>query len=442
MVVGKMVELKRTLGLLDATAIGIGAIIGAGIFVVLGIAAGPAGPAVVVSMVIAGTVALFTAVSFAELGSAIPKQGGTYEFAYELISPFVAFVSGCLWLFGQTVAGAAVSLGLASYIVAVFPSLSLKIVAVSAAVALTGLNLVGTRRSAMVNNALVLTKILILCAFVGFGAFQVNTSNYSQIAPNGLVGILQGAGLIFFAYVGFGRIAALGEEVKNPKRTLPLAVLLSLAASVVLYILTGFVATGLLNYQALARSGSPLADAARVTGNFPLVAAVFFGAFVATVSVLLTNLIGLGRVSFAMARNGQLPKSLATIHPKLGTPYVSILATGALMSILAFVSDLRQTAAITSLSLLSTHIILHVSAIRLRKKVPELKTFKAPFYPLIPSLGLVSCVILMFSLPVVAWVVWVGVVTAVSVYYLLIKRFERIHDQSAPAVLFNECCAK
>jgi APA family basic amino acid/polyamine antiporter len=417
-----MVELKRTLNLLDATAIGIGAIIGAGIFVVLGIAVGYAGPAVIISMVIAGTVALFTALSFAELGSAIPKQGGTYEFAYELISPFVAFVSGCLWLFGQTVAGAAVSIGLASYFVAMFPFFPLKVVAVSAALVLTVLNLVGTKHSATVNNILVLTKIVILCLFVGFGVFQLNSHNYAQFAPNGFIGILQGAGFIFFAYVGFGRIAALGEEVKNPKRTLPLAILLALVISVVLYVVTGLVATGLQDYRVLAGSGSPLADAARATGNFTLVTTISLGALVATASVLLTNLIGLGRVSFAMARNGQLPKSLAKIHSKFGTPYISILFTGALMAVLAFVSDLRQTVAITSLSLLSTHIILHVSAIRLRKKVPDLKTFKAPFYPLIPSLGLVSCIILMFSLPVEAWIAWACAVAAFAVYYMLVKR--------------------
>jgi APA family basic amino acid/polyamine antiporter len=416
-------ELKRTLNLFDATAIGIGAIIGAGIFVVLGIAVDYAGPAVVISMVIAGIVALFSALSFAELGSAIPKEGGTYEFAYQLISPSVAFLSGCLWLFGQTVAGAAVSLGLASYFVAVFPFFPLKVVAVSAALLLTALNLIGTKHSAMINNILVLIKIVILCLFIGFGVFQVNPTNYSQFAPNGFAGILQGAGFIFFAYLGFGRIAALGGEVKNPKKNLPLAILIALATSVVLYVMTGLVATGLQDYRILAGSGSPLADAVEVTGNFTLIAAISFGALVATTSVLLTNLIGLSRVSFAMANNGQLPKSMSKIHAKLGTPYISILATGALMTILASVSDLRQTAAITSISILSTHIILHFSAVRLRKKTPDLKTFKAPLYPLIPALGIVSCIILMFSLPIEAWIVWVGFVTAVSVYYLLRKRF-------------------
>jgi APA family basic amino acid/polyamine antiporter len=415
-------ELKRTLNLFDATSIGIGAIIGAGIFVVLGIATGYAGPAVVISMIIAGTVALFSALSFAELGSAIPKEGGTYQFAYEMISPSVAFLSGCLWLFAQTVAGAAVSLGLASYFVTLFPFFPVKIVAVLAALVLTVLNLMGMKHSARVNNVLVVIKILILCFFVGVGVFQVNPNNYANFAPNGFFGILQGAGFIFFAYLGFGRIAALGEEVKNPKRTLPLAILLALTASVILYVVTGLVATGLQNYRILAGSGSPIAEAAKATGSFAVVATISFGALVATVSVLLTNLLGLSRVSFAMARNGQLPKSLAKIHSKFGTPYISILLTGALMAVLTFFFDLKQTAAITSFSMLSTHIILHSSAIRLRKKIPSLKTFKVPLYPLIPSLGVVSCVILMFSLPVESWIVSAIAMIAISALYLLRKR--------------------
>jgi len=424
-----MVELKKTLNFFDATAIGIGAVVGAGIFAVLGVAVGYAGPAVIVSMIVAGTVALFTAISFAELSSAIPKEGGTYQYAYEMINPFVAFISGCMWLFAQTVAGSAVCIALASYFVGLLPSLPAKIggvstvsiVAVSAAVALTALNLRGTKHSARFNNVLVVTKILILCLFVVVGAFHVNTQNYSDFAPNGSFGILQGAGFIFFAYLGFGRIAALGEEVKNPKRTLPLAILLTLGASMLLYVATGFVATGLVPYKILGASSSPIAQAARATGSYPLFAIVSFGALVALVSVLLTNLLGLSRVSFAMARNGQFPRALAKVHPKLGTPYVSILITGALMAILAFVSDLRTAAAITSFSMLTTHIILHSSAIRLRKKTPNLGTFKAPLFPLIPCLGLASCFILMFSLPMTSWIISITAMIIVAVLYLMRK---------------------
>jgi APA family basic amino acid/polyamine antiporter len=375
------VGLKRTLNLLDATSVGIGAIIGAGIFVVLGIAIGYAGPSIVISIIVAGIVASFTAFSFAELGSAIPKEGGAYTFAFELISPFAGFVVGSLWLFAQIVAGAAISLGFASYFVAIFPIFPLKTIAVVAALTLTGLNLVGTKQSTTVNNILVIIKIAILGLFIGFGIFQIHPQNLSRFSPNGLFGILQGAGFIFFAYLGFGRIAALGEEVKNPERNLPLSVLIALVVSVVIYVLTGLTATGLQDYRILAQSGSPIAEAARATGNFTIVAAVTLGALIATVSVLLTNLVGLSRVAFAMARNGQLPKSIAKVSSRFGTPYLSVLAMGALLTVLAFALDLKQTVAITSFAILSTHLVVNLCAIRLRKKMPDSIKFRVPFYP-------------------------------------------------------------
>jgi len=411
--------LKRTLNLFDATSVGIGAIIGAGIFVVLGIAIGYAGPSVIISIVVAGIVASFTAFSFAELGSAIPKEGGAYEFAFELISPFAGFLVGCLWLLAQIVAGAAISLGFASYFIAIFPMLSLKTVAVVAALILTGLNLIGIKQSATINNVLVIIKIAILCLFIGFGIFQIHPQNFSQFSPNGLFGVLQGAGFIFFAYLGFGRIAALGEEVKNPERNLPLAILFALIASVIIYVLTGFTATGLQDYRILAQSGSPIADAAKAMGNFTIVATVSFGALIATVSVLLTNLIGLSRVAFAMARNGQLPKSVAKLSSRFGTPYISILVMGVLLTAIVVALDLKQTVAITSFAILSTHLIVNLSAIRLRKKMPNSTKFRVPFYPIFPSLGLLSCIILMFSLPQESWIVAAVAVVVSAVLYLL-----------------------
>jgi APA family basic amino acid/polyamine antiporter len=417
-----IMELKRTLNLFDAISIGIGAIVGAGIFVVVGIAIGYAGPAIVISIIIAAIVASFTALSFAELGSAIPKQGGVYAFAYEIASPSAGFVVGYLWLFAQTVAGAAISLGFAGYFVAVFPFLSLKAVAVSIVLALTALNLVGIKQSAMVNNALVLTKIAIICLFIVIGIPRISLANYSQFAPNGFFGVLQGAGFIFFAFLGFGRIAMLGEEVRNPNRTLPLSILLSFATSAVIYVLTGLTATGLQDYRLLAQSNSPIADAAGTIGAPALVGIVSFGALVATVSVLLTTLIGLSRVSFAMARNGQIPKAIAKIHPRFGTPYVAILIMGTLMAILALAFDLRQTSAITSFSILSTHVVLNYCAIKLRKKIPDIGAFKAPLYPLIPSLGVVSCLILLLFLPVESWLVSAGVLAAL-VCWLVIKKY-------------------
>jgi APA family basic amino acid/polyamine antiporter len=419
--------LKRTLNLLDATSVGIGAIIGAGIFVVLGIAIGYAGPAIIVSIIIAGIVASFTAFSFAELGSAIPKEGGAYQYAFELISPFAGFLVGFLWLFAQIVAGAAISLGFASYFVAIFPTFPLKTVAVVAAIVLTGLNLIGIKQSTAVNNILVIIKIAILGLFIGFGIFQIHPQNFSQFSPNGLFGILQGAGFIFFAYLGFGRIATLGEEVKNPKRNMPLAVLIALVVSVLIYVLTGLTATGLQDYHILAQSGSPIAEAAKAMGNFTIVAAVSLGALIATASVLLTNLIGSSRVAFAMARNGQLPKSIAKVSSRLGTPYISVLVMGALLTALVATLDLKQTVAITSFAILSVHLTVNFSAIRFRKKMPNSTGFRVPLYPLVPMLGFFSCIILMFSLPQESWIV-AAVVVAISVVLYMLRGKKQTHS--------------
>uniref|UniRef100_A0A7C3J4X4 Amino acid permease n=1 Tax=Candidatus Methanomethylicus mesodigestus TaxID=1867258 RepID=A0A7C3J4X4_9CREN len=413
--------LKRSLSLIDATSVGIGAIIGAGIYVVLGLGIGLAGPSIVASIAISGAVALFSAFSFAELGSAIPKEGGPYAFAYELFSPFYGFIVGCLWLFAQIVSGVAISIGLASYVVLFIPSLPVKVVAVAAAALLTSLNLVGIKQSAAVNNALVLIKVAILCAFIAFGALYVNMENFADFAPNGIYGTLQGAGIIFFAYLGYGRISTLGEEVKNPERNLPLSIMLALGISMVIYILTGTVAAGLMGYQDLAQSGSPLADAASATGSVPLVIAVSMGAIVATTSVLLTNLIGISRVAFAMARKGQLPKSISKVSPKRGVPYVSIVLMGSLLIALTGLLDLRQATSITNVSLLIVHMTVNASAIMLRRKAPQLLKFRAPLFPLIPALGICSCLALALTLGAQAWLAGGAVVLISGAAYLAAK---------------------
>ncbi|MCW4045425.1 MAG: amino acid permease [Candidatus Bathyarchaeota archaeon] len=410
--------LKRDLTLLDATSIGIGAIIGAGIFAVIGIAVGYAGPAVVISMIIAGIAASFTAFSFAELGSAIPKEGGAYQFAYELISPSVGFVIGCLWLFAQIVAGAAISISFASYFVAIFPILPSKIVAVITALTLTGLNLIGIKQSTTVNNILVAVKIAILCLFVAFGVFHINPQNFADFNPNGAAGILQGASFIFFAYLGYGRIAALGEEVKNPEKNLPRAILISLIVAIAVYVLTGFAATGMQDYRILAQSAAPIADAIKPTGNFTMLTLVSAGALIATISVLLTSLIGLSRVAFAMARNGQFPKSIAKVSAKFGTPYLSVLTMGLLLTVLAFALELKETVAITSFALLATHLVVNLCAIKLRKSSCTTK-FRTPCYPANAMLGSISCLILMFSLPAESWIVGAVVVAISAALYLL-----------------------
>jgi len=243
----KKATLKRGIGLFDATAIGLGAIIGAGIFVVTGIAAGLAGPALIISMLISALIASFTAISFSKLSVALPKEGGVYEFAHEFISPLAGFIAGWMWIFSNVFVGAAVSLGFASYFVALYPYISVKIVAILVCLLFTILNAIGIRQSSLLNSILVSAKVLILLFFMTFGLFYLtahNSSNFVPFAPNGTFGVLQGSALIFFAYAGFARITILAEEVKDPTRTIPRSILLALGISTIIYLLTSFVAVG------------------------------------------------------------------------------------------------------------------------------------------------------------------------------------------------------
>ncbi len=404
-----MTELKQTLGLFDAMAIGIGAIIGAGIFVVTGIAAGLAGPALVLSLLVGAVISAFTALSFAELSAFIPKEGGGYEFAHELISPFAGFISGWLWLLSNIVVGAVVSLGFASYLV-IFIPLPVNAVAAAACLVITLVNCIGARESGLVNDVLVVIKLLILAFFIAFGLGAVKFSNFTPFTPNGGMGVMQGAAIIFFAYSGFARITLVSEEVRDPKKTIPLAIILSLGISTVIYVLVSFIAVGLVGYQELAASGSPLADAAR-SESMNAAILISIGALVATLSVLLTTLLGLSRISFAMARNRDLPSFFTKLDPKRGTPYNTILVSGVIMAVFAAFTDLLRAAAISNFASLLYYAITNVAALKL----------KNPVYPrIIPALGLITSVMLLFFLARDAWIIGLIACLAGIVYYKLL----------------------
>ena len=409
---GSEAELKRALGLFDATAISIGAIIGAGIFVVTGIVAGLAGPSVVVSIVVAGVIASFTALSFAQLSAYMPKEGGGYQYTYRMVSPYAGFLAGWMWIFSNLFVGAAVSLGFANYLVALVPALSenaVNAVAVAFCLLFTFLNYVSVRQSAIVNNVLVVSKILILVFFIALGLGFVNFRNFSPFVPYGFLGVLKGTSLIFFAYFGYARITILAEEVKDASRTIPRAIILALVLSTVLYALIGFVAVGLVGSNSLSQSASPLADAIGVTGNSTAVFVVSLGAIIATASVLLMTILGVSRMTFAMARNGQLPTFLSQIHPKFQTPHYAVLITGILSSVLVF-GGFSRIVAVSTFALLFHHALVNLSATRLKAENRR--------YPVFVSvLGFLLCLILLFFLSSEAWIIGIAGLLIGSVYY-------------------------
>lgn len=409
---GSKAELKRALGLFDATAISIGAIIGAGIFVVTGIVAGLAGPSLVISIVLAGSIASFSALSFAQLSAYMPKEGGGYQYTYRMVSPYAGFLAGWLWIFSNLFVGAAVSLGFANYLVALFPTLpdyAVNVVAPVFCLLFTFLNYVGVRQSAIVNNVLVVSKILILVFFIALGLGFINFRNFSPVAPYGLLGVLKGTSLIFFAYFGYARITILAEEVKDASRTIPRAIILALVLSTVLYAFIGFVAVGLAGANSLSQSASPLADAIGVTGNSAAVFVVSLGAIIATASVLLMTILGVSRMTFAMARNGQLPTFLSHIHPKFQTPHYAVLITGLLSSVLVF-GGFSRVVAVSTFALLFHHALVNLSAIRLKAENRH--------YPVFVSvLGFLLCLTLLLFLSSEAWIIGIFGLLIGSVYY-------------------------
>jgi APA family basic amino acid/polyamine antiporter len=404
-------KLKRSIGLWSAVAINVGAIIGGGIFVVTGIVAGYADSALVVSMIIAGIIAFITAWSFAKLTAWQPVEGGVYEYGRQLVSPYVGFLAGWMWLVANTFVGAAVSLGFSYYLTSAFPGLPTGIVAAVLCLSFTALNLVGAKESASVNNVLVAIKLVILGFFVFFGVFYVNAGNFIPFAPLS-TGVLYGTFFIFFAYGGFARVSVIAEEVKDAKRNVPRALLLSLGISIVVYVLVGLVAVGLLGPKGLAASPSPLSAAIGVTGNSLAIQIVSIGGLVATASVLLTAILGVSRMAYSMARRNDLPSALARLHHRFLTPYYSILATGALMAALVLFVDLESVVAVSTFALLFNYCITNISAFKLKngQKLGRLMAL----------LGLATCIMLLafilFATPE-AWLVGVVFLIAGTIYY-------------------------
>ena len=391
-------KLKREIGLFDATALGIGAIIGSGIFVVTGIVAGIAGPAMVFSIIIAGVIAVFSAMSVAELGAYLPEEGGTYAYAQKLISPFAGFIAGWIWIFSNIFVGAAISLGFAHYFVTLFPSIPVKVIAVAICLIFILINYLGLKGSVLFNNILVMAKILILLFFIGFGMGFLRPGTFTPFAPEGSMGILSGAALIFFAYTGFARVTIMAEEVKDPEKTIPRSIYLALGISTVIYLLVSIVAVGLAGAPALAHSGMPLSDAIGMSGSSGAVLVIALGAMIATASVLLTTIMGISRIVFSMARSSDLPLLFGQIHPRFSTPHYAIAVTGACMIAAILLADLALVVAVSTFAMLIYYLIANIAALRLPREHRK--------YPLaVPVIGALSCLTLIVFLSPASWII-------------------------------------
>ncbi|HEX6307975.1 MAG TPA: amino acid permease [Longimicrobiales bacterium] len=385
-------RLRRDLGLLDAVGIGFGAIVGAGIFVVTGVAAGIAGPSFLLGLFVAGIAATANALSSAQLAAEYPHSGGTYEYGYRVLHPWAGFVAGWMFLASKIAAAGTVALGLAGYLDGLLPGLNPRIIAVSAVLLFTMLNWFGVRRSSRANLFIVLISLgtLIVFAIATFGSFSAD--NLRPFAPAGWRGVLQSSAILFFAYTGYARIATLGEEVREPRVTIPRAVLITVGGAIVLYFAVSLAAVGAAGADALADTAAPLRIAAQRSGHDWLAIVISIGGLTAMLGVILSQVLGLSRMVFAMARRKDLPAGLDHVHARHGTPDRAVLLVGASAAIVAATGTLAGIAAAASFTILVYYGIANVAALRMPRS--------GKLYPdAVPIVGAVACAALAVSLP-------------------------------------------
>lgn len=383
--------LRRELGLLDAVGVGFGAIVGGGIFVVTGVAAGVAGPALLLALLLAGIAATANALSSAQLAARYPQAGGTYEYGFRLIGPKTGFAAGWLFLASKISAAGAVAIGLAAYVDPYMAGVDPRVISVTAIVVFTALNYFGIRRSSQVNLAIVACSVGALAAFVVVGAGAFRRENLEPFAPAGFGGVMEAAALIFFAYTGYARIATLGEEVRDPAKVIPRAVVLTLAGAVVLYVGVAVVALGAVGSEALAASSAPLRVAAEASGWSAMPLVVSIGGLAAMLGVILSQVLGLSRMVFAMSRRGDFPPVFSAVDPRAGVPGNAVLVVGGVAALVALSATLEGAVGSASVAILVYYFIANLAA---SKMPPEARMFPK----VVPWTGMVTCALLAVSL--------------------------------------------
>lgn len=409
-------RLHRSLGLLDAVGIGFGAIIGAGIYVVTGVAAGVAGPAILVSLLIAGLAATANALSSAQLAAEYPYAGGTYEYGYRVLGAWPGYIAGWMFLASKTAAAGTVAIGLGGYLSALLPALHPRGVGVAAIILFTVLNLFGVRRTSVVNLVIVAASLGVLLCLVITGSGAVRAESFRPFAPGGWPDTLRAAALLFFAYTGYARIATLGEEVRDPRHTIPLAVVITIIGAIVLYGAVAAVAIGVAGAPALARTTAPLFVAATATGSAWLPTAIALGGLTAMLGVVLSQILGLSRMGFAMARRSDLPGALSRVDHR-GIPRTAVVVVGVAATVVAATGALDAVVAAASVTILVYYGIANLAALRMPAERRWLPAF-------IPAFGLVACALLALALDARALITG-AVVLTVGVLLRLIGRARR-----------------
>ena len=397
--------LSRRLGTGDAVVIGLGAMIGAGVFVVFAPAAAAAGSGLLAGLAIAAVVAYCNATSSARLAARYPQSGGTYVYGRERLGPFWGYLAGWSFVVGKTASCAAMALTVGLYLL---PGHA-HAVAVTAVVALTALNYRGIHSSTALTRVIVIVICVVLAAVVAVaalsGAAQPDQlgAGWGEAGWGGAAGVLQAAGLLFFAFAGYARIATLGEEMRDPARTIPRAIPLALGITLAVYAAIAVSLLAVLGPERLATSSAPLADAVKACGASALVPVVTTAAAVAALGSLLSLILGVSRTTLAMARDRHFPKQLAAVHPRFAVPHRAELAVGAVVAAIAAVADVRAAIGFSSFAVLLYYSVTNASAWTLEE---------SPVRRAVPAVGFAGCLLLAVFLPVSSVLAGVAVIAA------------------------------
>jgi APA family basic amino acid/polyamine antiporter len=466
-------HLKRTLTAFDLTLLGIGAIIGTGIFVLTGTAAAnQAGPAITLSYVLAGLACGFAALCYAEFAAMIPISGSAYAYAYATLGEVIAWMIGWDLILEYAVGSMTVSIGWSGYFQRILAGFGLELPAWMAAapgtlpgavinlpaivivLLITALLVIGIRESARFNATMVTIKLAAVLFFIVAGFKFVKPENWSPFAPYGWSGIMAAGAVVFFAYIGFDAVSTTAEEAKNPSRDLPIGIIASLVVCTVLYIVVAGILSGIMpvtHYRTLEAGlpGIPIVPLAESTAflNAPVAYALHVinqdwaaglisaGAVAGITSVLLVMLMGQPRIFFSMSRDRLLPEGVSKVHPRFGTPYITTIITGCVVAFFAALTPINVVGEMTSIGTLFAFVVVCSAVIMLRIKRPEARRpFRVPFGFLFPVLGVVSCLYLMLSLSAVTWVrflVWLDV--GMMIYWFYGRTHSPLADRAEQA---------
>jgi len=441
--------LAKVLGPFDLVLMGIGAIVGTGIFVLTGTGALTAGPALSLSFVVAAVACCFAALCYAEFASTVPVAGSIYTYSYATLGELAAWMIGWDLLLEYGLAAAAVSVGWSGYFQSLLSGFGIALPAALTAApgALPGvttfINLPalvimllltamlgwGVRESARLNNIMVAIKVGVVLLFIIFGARHVQPANWQPYMPFGYHGMLSAAALVFFAFIGFDAVTSAAEEVKKPSRDLPIGIIGSLAVCAVLYVVVSAIMTGIVPYQKFLGVDHPVSLALQYAGENWIAGFVDLGAILGMTTVILVMAFGQTRIIFAMSRDGLLPKRLSTVHPRFHTPFFATWLVGIVFGLIAAVIPLNILAELINIGTLAAFTMVSVAVVVLRKKRPDLpRAFRCPGVPYVPALAVILCVGLMTFLSWVTWMafsIWLAI--GLVIYFGYARRRSLLH---------------